>query len=86
MNDEGKIRIKTGGWLIPQSHLPSKNPSPIKIGELILIGGRMAIILNTKEDTIYLKKMVKFRWIGEENNYWINYNTFTELYGGKINE
>ena len=85
MNDDLKIRVDSGRWLIPDVSNPQVDVDDIGVGDLVMTAGRLSIILRIKQHTANFKKMVKLRWIGEEEDYWINFNTFTELYGGKAN-
>lgn len=85
MNDDLKIRVDSGHWLIPNVPNPHADVFSVKVGDLVMTAGRLSIILRIKQHTANFKKMVKLRWIGEDEDYWINFNTFTELYGGKAN-
>ena len=85
MRDDLKIRVNSGLWLIPDAFSPHTDVDDIGVGDLVMTAGRLSIILRIKPHTVNFKKMVKLRWVGEEEDYWINFNTFTELYGGKAN-
>ena len=85
MNDDLKIRVDSGRWLISDVFNPHTDVNDVGVGDLVMTAGRLSIILRIKQHTANFKKMVKLRWIGEEEDYWINFNTFTELYGGKAN-
>ena len=85
MKDDLKIRVDSGQWLIPDALNPHADVDSLRVGDLVITGGRLSIILRINRHTANFKKMVKLRWIGEDEDYWINFNTFTELYGGKAN-
>ena len=85
MTDDLKIKVNTGQWLIPDVFNPHADVVSVKAGDLVMTGGRLCLVLKIKHHVVNFKKMVKLRWIGEEQDYWINFNTFTELYGGKAN-
>ena len=85
-NDDGKVRVKSGSWVIPQVANIHGDVTDIKIGDLAKVAGRLALILDIKEHKEAWIKKVKLRWLSEEQDYWISFNTFTELYGGKAND
>jgi hypothetical protein len=85
MNDDLKIKVNSGKWLVPDVLIHMLMFKDVGVGDLVMTAGRLSIILRIKPHTVNFKKMVKLRWIGEDEDYWINFNTFTELYGGKAN-
>jgi hypothetical protein len=85
MNDNLKIKADSGKWLVPDAFNPHSDVKDVGVGDLVITAGRLSIILKINTHTANFKKMVKLRLIGENEDYWINFNTFTELYGGKAN-
>lgn len=86
MKDDLKIKVDSGCWLLPGTLNTNTQADDVAVGDLVLTGGRLSLVMKIKTHEGNFKKMIKLRWVGEDRTYWINFNTFAELYGGKVNE
>jgi hypothetical protein len=85
MSDEKMFRIKAKKWLLPETKPSNKILIKAKVGDLLMVGNRLCLVLEILEHEDEWKKRALVQWAGETETYWINYNTFLDLIDGEKN-
>ena len=80
MTSNIKFIFESDTYLLSQSEteMPTSNRE-VKVGHLYTVGNRLCLVTKVAEKNAAQTKRVLVQWVGEEEDYWVNYDLFASM-------
>ena len=82
MNDV-KFYAKVNAWLLPTRLDKPRTDIKVCVGDLLNVGQRLCLVMKITRHKKIWHRNVLIRWLGEDDSYWVRYNTLLALASNK---